>query len=586
MSIQYLHFNIFSKSRPISMKKFLLFFASVFFLVIIHSSCTQPINHSADLVLTNAKIWTGLDSTSFLQALAIRDSLIVAVGSNEEINTWIGENTQVIDLKSKLVSPGFNDAHIHFLSGSLGLTQVELSSTKSLDDVLASVSKFIEENPDKEWITGRGWQYTFFKTGLPDFTSMKLLDISKPIFIKAYDGHSAWANRKALAMAGITKNTTFNGFGQVVKDENGELTGALKEDAMSLVGKYVPNPTYDEELNALRKGLAVAASLGITSVQNANGTEKEVKQFTELLNSQELTLRYAAAFSINEETTQEQLDRFTFLKDSIGTANAFLRADAVKFMLDGVIEAHTGSMLEPYHDLPSGAVDAYGTLSMPLETYRDLVRQVDERGFRIYTHAIGDKGVRESLNAYELAAKKNNTKNRRHRIEHIETISPNDLPRFKELGVLPSMEPIHADPGTLAVWEKAIGKDRLPYSFAWNAMVENQAQLVFSSDWPAAISLNPIRGIHVAVNRRTPDGFPNDGWVVNQKISLAQALKAYTFGGAYSSFEEDRKGLLKQGFLADVIVFSDDLFEIDPMKTHEVKVVLTIVNGKVVYSKL
>lgn len=355
---------------------------------------------------------------------------------------------------------------------------------------------------------------------------------------------------------------------------------------MGLVAKHIPVPSRAEKLDALRKGMKLAASLGITSIQNADGTAEDVSLFTELLNNGELTLRYAAAFSVNEKTTHEDIAMFTRLKDSVGFNNSMIRADAIKFMIDGVIESHTGYMLEPYADLPASDPLAVGQLAVPIKKYQELVSTLDKNGFRIYTHAIGDKGVRESLNAYEYAIKLNGNRDARHRVEHIETISPDDIPRFAQLSVMPSMEPIHADPGPMSVWSKAIGEARLPWSFAWAEMLKNKAYLVFSSDWPACLDINPIRGIHVAVTRRTPEGFPENGWIPEQKISINEAMRAYTSAGAFSSFEENVKGKIKEGHLADIIVFSQDLFTIDPMKTYETKVVLTVFNGKVIYSAL
>lgn len=331
--------------------------------------------------------------------------------------------------------------------------------------------------------------------------------------------------------------------------------------------------------------MKMAATLGITSIQNANGSELELKLFNELFKRGEITLRYAAAFSVNHNTNDEQLKRFLFLKDSIGLQNQYLRADAIKFLIDGVIESHTASMILPYSDVSANAPDALGKLSMSLEVYNALVKKLDASGFRIYTHAIGDRGVREALNAYEQAARENKSADRRHRIEHIETISPDDVSRFATLGVLASMEPIHAEPGTIKIWEKAIGEERLPYSFAWNSLLKNNAVLVFSSDWPAAISVNPIRGLHVAINRKTPEGLPEEGWVVHEKIRMDQAMKAYTSAGAYSSFEENIKGKIAPGYLADVIVFSNNLFAIPQADIHKAKVVMTIVDGKIIFNE-
>jgi predicted amidohydrolase YtcJ len=556
----------------------------IILLALFTLSCSNK--NAPDLVLINGKVWTGESDSTFQEAVAIKDNKIVAVGKTNDINALADSKTQVIDLKGKLVTAGFNDAHIHFLSGSLGLAEVDMLNTHSPADVADRVNQFIKENPNKEWITGRGWQYTSFKKGLPDHESLIGISNDKPVFIKAYDGHSAWANKKALAMAGIDRNTIYTGFGEVVKDKKGEPTGTLRESAMDLVGTKVTKPTRSEKLDALRKGMKLAASLGITSVQNADGTPEVVSLYKELLSNDELTIRYAAAFSADENTTDADIAMFTKLKDSVGVNNAMIRADAIKFMIDGVIESHTGYMLQPYTDVNSNDPLVVGQLAVPIEKYQETVSKFDKNGFRIYTHAIGDKGVRESLNAYENAFKINGKRDARHRIEHIETISPEDIPRFAQLGVMPSMEPIHADPQTMGVWEKAIGEKRLPWSFNWAAMLKSNANLVFSSDWPACIDINPIRGLHVAVNRRAPNGFPEEGWIVENKITMAQAMKAYTFAGAYSSFEENRKGQIKEGQLADIIVFSQDLFTIDPMKTYETKVVLTVFDGKLIYIAL
>lgn len=547
-------------------------------------SCSDK--NAPDLVLINGKVWIGEHETSFEEAIAIKANQIIAVGKTSDIQALADSKTQVIDLGGKLATAGFNDAHIHFLSGSLGLTEVDLNPAQSPADIAEIVNQFIAENPNKEWITGRGWQYTFFESGLPDHASLNVITTDKPVFIKAYDGHSAWANKKALTLAGIDRNTIYDGFGEIVKDKNGEPTGTLRESAMDLVGKFVPRATRAEKLEALRKGMKLAASLGITSIQNADGNAETLSLFQELLNNHELTIRYAAAFSVDENTTDGDVALFTALKDSVGTHNPMIRADAIKFMIDGVIESHTAYMLAPYSDVSADDPLALGQLAVPIEKYQALVARLDKNGFRIYTHAIGDKGVRESLNAYEQAARVNGKRDARHRVEHIETISPDDIPRFAQLGVLPSMEPIHADPATISVWAKAIGETRLPWSFTWNDMINNNAYLVFSSDWPACIDINPIRGLHVAVNRRTPDGFPEGGWIEKNKITMAQAMKAYTAAGAYSSFEENVKGQIKTGQLADIIVFSQDLFTIDPMKTYETKVVLTVFDGKVIYRQL
>lgn len=536
---------------------------------------------TADLALINGRIWTG-EGESFVQALAIRGERIAAVGSTDEIRKLTGTATQVVDLKGALAAPGFNDAHIHFLGGSLGLSEIDLTGSKTVAEMIERIGAWARNNPDAEWVRGRGWEYTKFPGGLPTKSYLDAVVRDRPVFLSAYDGHSAWVNSKALELAGINEQTKFDGYGEIVRHPSGEPTGALKEGAQSLVRKLIPPPTRQNRLDAIRRGIKLAASLGITSIQNANGSPDDISLYQELLASGELTVRTSVAFSIGPQTKPEDLKRYDELRAKLDQP-ARLKADAVKIMLDGVIESHTAAMIDPYSDLPPGHGSPMGILAMPTEQYRDLVLRADEQGFQIYTHAIGDRSVREALNAYEETLRRNPRRQTRHRIEHIETISPADLGRFAKLGVLASMEPIHADPGTVDVWAKAVGPERLPYSFAWASLLKSGARLVFSSDWPAAISISPVRGLHSAVNRRTIDGQPPKGWIPEERISIAEALKAYTSAGAFASFEEGIKGRIAPDMLADIVVFSQDLFRIDPMRIHETRVTITIFNGRIIY---
>jgi predicted amidohydrolase YtcJ len=553
-------------------------------LACISISCT-PKKPSPTLILINGKIWTADNLNTFSEAIAITGNTITAVGKTTDIKKLMGDSTRVIDLQGRLVIPGFNDAHIHFLNGARGLAEVELTATTSAEEVEAYIKTYVADHPHNEWITGRGWQYTFYKGGFPDRKMLDALVPDRPAYIRAYDGHTAWANSKALALAGIGRNYKFIGFGEVVRDGNGEPTGILKEDAMGLVSSLIPKKSRDENLAALRLGMKRAAELGITSIQNASGSVEETALYEALLANNELAVRTGVAFSIGDETSKETIADFVAVRNRIGFNNPMLKANAVKFMIDGVIEGHTAFMLEPYSDKIPKEVAPTGQVSMPLPRFGDLITTVDSLGFQIYTHAIGDRGVRETLNAYEIAIAKNKSTDTRHRIEHIETIHPNDIPRFAQLGVMPSMEPIHAEPGTVEVWGAAVGEKRLPYSFAWRSLLDANAKLVYSSDWPACISLNPIRGLHVAVNRRNPQGFPENGWVVEQKISVAEAVYAYTYMGAYASFEEKIKGKIAVGYLADLVVLSQDLFTIDPMDIHKTKVTVTVFNGRVIFEQ-
>ncbi len=562
--------------------RFFVFVALIAGLTFLSSRAQTVATEVADLVLFNGRVWTGADN-SFAQAIAIKGNRIADVGADNRIRRMIGPGTQVIDLKGRLATPGFNDAHIHFLGGSLSLNEVDLNGCRTVAEMLERIGAYARKHPEAEWIKGRGWEYTKFPGGLPTKSYLDAVVRDRPVFLSAYDGHSAWVNSKALELAEIDQETRFEGYGEIVRNAAGEPTGALKEGAQSLVRKIIPQPTREEKLAALRNGLKLAASLGITSIQNASGSPEEASLYEELLAGNELTARVSVAFSIGLQTTEEDLKRYSELRIKLNRA-PMIKADSVKIMLDGVIESHTAAMIDRYSDLPANHGAPMGILAIPPDQYRALVINADKLGFQIYTHAIGDRAVREALSAYDVAYRNNPHRLTRHRIEHIETISPDDLGRFARLGVLASMEPIHADPATVDVWARAIGAERLPFSFAWSSLIKAGATLVFSSDWPAAISINPIRGLHIAVNRRTTDGDPPKGWIPEQRIRISDAMRAYTYTAAYASFEEHVKGVIAPEMLADIAVFSQDLFKIDSMKIHETRVVMTIFDGKVIYT--
>ena len=543
------------------------------------SAQTKASSAAADLALINGRIWTGDETTPWAEALAIKGNQILHVGKYAAIKPFISQQTKVIDLGGRLAAPGFNDAHTHFLGGSLDLTEVNLNGARSLEQMQARVAEYTRQHPDETWITGAGWEYSYFPgQRLPTRADLDAIVKDRPVYLRAYDGHTGWCNSKALELAGITRDTKFEGFGEIVRAENGEPTGVLKEGAQSLVRRLVPNPSQAKKLDALRQGMQLAAALGITSIQNASGSADDVALYQELLKRGELTLRVSVAFSMGRNLSDDKLQQMIALKNQY-RGHAMLRAAAVKFVLDGVIESHTAAMLEPYSD----DVKVKGEPAFTVENYNELVSRCSRAGFQIYTHAIGDHAVRMALDAYETIQRGLQKPDLRSRIEHIEVVSASDIPRFAKLGVLASMEPIHADPDTIEVWSRAVGAERVNRAFAWNELQQNGARLVFSSDWPATISVDPIRGLHNAVNRKTVEGKPANGWIPKQQITVEQALRAYTSAGAYASFEEKRKGKLAPRMLADIIVFSNDLFKIDPLKIHETRVVLTVFDGKIIH---
>lgn len=529
-----------------------------------------------DLWLKNGKVWTGDADRPWAQSIVVRGNRIAAVGSDLEMAA-MARGARIIDLRGRLTLPGFEDAHLHFLGGSLGLTQIDLNGICTLAEMQQEVARFAIAHPGTGWLHGRGWEYVCLPQGrLPRREDLDKVAKDRPVFLSAYDGHTGWANSKALALAGITRDTVYTGFGEVVKDPStGEPTGALKEGAMNLVRKLVPVPDRAAKLAALEAGLRLAASLGITAVQNANGSLDEVELYEELERKGRLTVRTGFAMSIGPMTTDADLVAFAGLRRRF-TGN-LLRANAVKIMMDGVIESYTAAMLEPY----SNRRDTTGPTAWTAEQFARTATRADQLGLQIFTHAIGDRAVRMALDGYETVRRNNGPRDARHRIEHIETIHPDDLPRFAQLGVLASMQPIHADPATIEVWSACIGPERTRRGFAWRSLEKAGAQLVFSSDWPASISVNPIRGIHNAVNRRTTTGLPPDGWIPEERVSVETALRAYTGNAAFASHGEAMRGRIRPGLLADLVVLSQDLFTIPPMAIHKTVVEMTVFDGRV-----
>lgn len=535
---------------------------------------------TATLILKNGNIWTDSAAKPFISSIAIKGNKIIAVGNEKSLKKFINKETQIIDLEEKFIMPGINDSHVHFLSSSLGLSQVDLTGVKTLEEAQQLILKFAQENPNTPWITGRGWQYSIFPNArLPLASDIDSVLKDRPVFLRAYDGHTAWANSKAIELSGITDKTEFKGFGEIVRDGKGNPSGTFKEDAQDLVSKNIPPNSKELKLESLKKGMERAKSLGITSIQNAHGSIGEVEIYDELLQKGELSLRTSFAFDIEPVTTQADIDKIVEVSKKYNSP--MLRVKAVKIYIDGVIESHTAAMLEPYTNKP----ETSGTASYTSEQLNNLVAMADKAGLQVYIHAIGDKGVRMALDSFENAIKVNGKRDSRFRIEHIETIQTADMQRFTKIGVIASMEPIHADPGTIDVWSAAIGENRSSRGFAWRQLEKAGAKLIFSSDHPASITISPWRGIHNAINRKTIDGLPLNGWYAENSVSLDTALEAYTSNGAFASFEENIKGKIEAGQLADLVVLNQNPFQLHPLKLGKLEVVKTIFDGKIIFEK-
>jgi len=560
-----------------SVKLLLLFLTTLAISSIAAAQAHPP----ADAVLLHARIYTVNAHQPWAEALAIRDSRIVAVGTEQQIEKYRGPSTRVIDAGGHLVLPGFTDCHIHFMDGSLSLERINLDDVKTIAGIQQRVKEFAAAHPKDPWILGRGWSYDVFgKTALPDKKYLDQVVPDRPVLLEGYDGHTYWVNSKALAAAGITRNTPDPPNGKIVRDAQGEPTGALKEDAAAeLVERVVPQPTREQRLQALLQGMAAANRAGLVRVHSAGGDFAYLDLLDELRQQGRLTLRfYVSDIARPPELTSAEISK-------LGQARAkyhdeWISGGAVKFFLDGVIESHTAAMLQPYTDDPSQS----GKLFWDPAKYKQAVAELNGRGFQVFTHAIGDRSVRLALDAYQDSYRRSSVKDLRDRVEHIETISAADIPRFGQLGVIASMQPLHAypDADTLKVWSPNIGPERTSRAWVWHSILASGGHLAFGSDWPV-VTLNPWPGVQTALTRETAEGTPAGGFVPGERITLAQTIAAYTLGAAYAGHREKTEGSLEPGKVADLIVLDQDLFTIPANQTDKTQVLMTMVGGKVVY---
>lgn len=537
---------------------------------------------AADMMVLHGKLYTIDPHQPWAQALAIRDGRIIAVGSDKEIQAYQGPSTQIIDAKNRVIFPGFADDHVHFMAASMRLTQVRLDGAASVAEMQKRVKEFAEAHPKAAWILGSGWMYSAFGfSAVPDKKYLDEVVPDRPVFLLAYDHHSAWANSKALEIAGITSETLDPPNGKIVRDPNsGAATGMLKEfPASGLVERVVPEPTREERLKALRLGMREANRFGVVRVHSASGDTPQLELYNELLRQGELTVRFYMANLIRPPQLTPEVIR-EVEENRRKNHDEWIDAGAIKFLGDGVIEAHTAAMLEPYSDDPSTS----GHLNWDPTEYKKAVIELDRRGFQIFTHGIGDRTIRGALDAYEEAAMVNGTKDARHRIEHIEDPSAADIPRFGKLGVIASMQPLHALPNdnNLHVWARNVGPERAKRSWPWHSIMNSGGRVCFGSDW-SVVTINPWPGIQLLLTRETAEGTPPGGWNPEQRISLKDAIEGYTLGVAYAGHREKTEGSLEKGKVADLIVVSQDPFHTAKEKIGQTEVLLTIVGGKIVY---
>jgi len=529
----------------------------------------------ADRVFVNGRIWTGDEAHPRAEALAVRGTTILAVGTTQEIRRLAEKATEVVDLKGRFAAPGFIDAHLHFMNGSLGLDELDLAGAAGGEEVQRRLAAYARAHPDHLWLVGRGWAYGDF----PETPHRRLLDAvvsDRPVWLRDRDGHSGWANSIALLLAGIDRRARDPEHGLIVRDSGGEPTGLLKEAAMELVRRKVPLPGAEERYRALRKGLDLAASYGLTTVHDASFDEDDLPVFDRLLREGGLKLRVYGALPMVKDPTPDGLAHYRELQAQ--NQSPRLRLGAVKGFLDGVVDAKTAALLEPYTGGGTGIVNW---------TQEDLNRAAafyDKERFQILLHAVGDKAIRMALDAYAYAAQVNGPRTRRHRVEHAEVPTSADRARFKALGVVASTQPLFANPDrtTLQNYAVLLGPERAAQANAFRLWDEAGVAQAFGSDWPV-FSCDVLKGIYCAVTRMTPEGTPAGGWQPQNRISAEAALRHFTKDAAYASLEESLKGTLSPGKVADLVVLSDDILAVPPERILTAKVLLTVLGGQDTY---
>ena len=527
----------------------------------------------ADAVFLNGAFWTGTDDATQAEAVAITDGAFVAVGSNAEIEPFIDAATETVDLDGAFVVPGFIDNHTHFLVGGFGLASVQLRDAASPEDFSRRLADFAATQPAGRWIQQGDWDHENWGGELPRKEWIDEGTAENPVLVWRLDGHMALANSLAIELAGITAETPDPAGGEIVRDENGEPTGVFKDTAAELILAVIPPPSDEEHDKALEAAMAHAISRGVTQIHDMSSGAGDWASLA--------AFRRAHAAG----TLDMRIYSFTHLSDwarvrdyvvENGRGDDWLRWGGVKAYTDGSLGSTTALFYQPYNDAP----ETSGLFFHDPDELKGWIVSADAAGLHVTVHAIGDRANDWLLDVFEAAAAENggDIAERRFRVEHAQHLSAGAASRFGALGVIPSMQPYHAiDDGRWA--GKRIGPDRIKRTYAFRSLLDAGAPLTFGSDWTVA-PISPLQGIYAAVTRRTLDGANPEGWVPEEKISVEEALHAYTAANAYAGFQEDRLGVIAPGMLADFVVLSDDLFAIDPANIKNVRVLRTVIGGE------
>ena len=537
----------------------------------------------ATLVLVNGHVWTENPAQPEAEAVAVYGNRILRVGTSEEVRRLAGPPTRVIDLHGRRVVPGFNDAHVHFVIGGQVLANVQLLDAASQAEFRERIARFVQSQPPGAWILSGIWDHERWTPAvLPTHQLIDDVTPKNPVFIMRLDGHMGLANALAMKLAGVDRNTKDVPGGVIVRDADGNPTGMFKDAAMTLINRVIPPLSVEQTETAILAAQQEAARNGVTSVQEMADNQDDTTGPEHLRALQ--ALEREGQLKVRISVNLRLLDWKNLAGSGVqaGFSDGLIQVGGLKAFADGGLGASTAWLFAPYNDAPTTSGLATDELQHPEQMFTDM-KGADKAGLQIAIHAIGDRANRTILDLYQRVEKDNGPRDRRLRIEHAQHLTAADIPRFAQLHVIASMQPYHAiDDGRWA--EKRLGPERIHYAYDFRSLLDSGAILAFGSDWPVA-PLKPLMGIYAAVTRRTLDNRNPNGWIPEQKISVAQAVHAYTMGSAYAQFDEKIKGSLEPGKLADLAVLSEDIFHIDPVQIQNTHVDLTIFNGRVIYDR-
>lgn len=541
---------------------------------------SRPPATPAELVLRHGVVWTAEPERPWAEALAIREGKLVFVGDDAGVSRFIGRATRVVDLEGRLVLPGFQDTHAHPLSGGLEMGECDLYDAETPAEIEGRIRACAVARPELPWVRGNGWQLPVFPGANPGRAMLDRLVPDRPAFMYAADGHSAWVNSKALELAGLTRTTRDPPNGRIERDPGtGEPSGTLRESAIELVSALLPPYSAEERLGAVRRALAEANRLGITSITDADVGPEALAAYLEVDRRQELTARVTLALHDDPRlTTDSMIARLTEMRRSVASANR-LQANTVKLYADGVIEAGTAALLSPYLGRPGDS----GSLIYPPALLEERVLRLDQEGFQIHVHAIGDRAIRVTLDAL-ARARENNPRDARPVLSHIELIDRADLPRFRALGVIASFQPYwaQADEYIRDLTEPVLGPARSRALYPIGSMLASGAVVAGASDWTVS-SLDPLDAIQVAITRRAIEDDTAAAWLAEERADLPRMIAAYTINAAYAHRSERETGSLVSGKLADLIVLDQNVFTLPASAIHGARVLLTLLGGRVVW---